>query len=160
MAKEPRSVFGAQLPSEGSADLPEAPYTSDNRPVTAVFGGYGLASTRVGAGGWRIDYDFDDLDPIEGDLWALTWDADTKQYGRSAINIAKNMFATTIGDASATQFDIIHGLATRDLTVQVWRAVSPWDQVLCSISLVDTNTARLNFARAPASGELRVIVRA
>ena len=64
----------------------------------------------------------------------------------------------TIGDGSSTQFDVNHNFATRDVVVQVYQASGSYEQVTCDVSLPTTNTARLNFAAAPASNAYRVVV--
>ena len=64
----------------------------------------------------------------------------------------------TIGDGSSTQFDVNHNFATRDVVVQVYQASGNYEQVTCDVSLPTTNTARLNFAAAPASNAYRVVV--
>lgn len=66
----------------------------------------------------------------------------------------------TIGDGSATQIDVTHNFATRDVIVQVYQNSGSYEQVNCDVSLPNTNTARLNFAAAPASNSLRVVVMA
>jgi hypothetical protein len=67
---------------------------------------------------------------------------------------------STIGDGSATQFDVNHNFATRDVVVQVYQASGSYEQVNCDVSLPNTNTARLNFAAAPAANAYRVVVMA
>ena len=64
----------------------------------------------------------------------------------------------TIGDGSSTQFDVNHNFATRDVIVQVFQASGSYEQVNCDVSLPTVNTARLNFASAPASNAYRVVV--
>lgn len=66
----------------------------------------------------------------------------------------------TIGDGSATQFDVSHNFATRDVSVQVFQATGNYELVNCDVSLPTTNTARLNFATPPAANSLRVVVMA
>lgn len=66
--------------------------------------------------------------------------------------------STTIGDGSATQIDVTHNFGTRDLVVYVRKNSGNYDQVLCDISMPDTNTVRLNFASAPSSSALRVTI--
>lgn len=68
----------------------------------------------------------------------------------------KRKHSATIGDGASTQIDVTHNFATRDLIVGVHRASGAFDDVLCDISLPDINTARFNFASAPASSSLRV----
>lgn len=64
----------------------------------------------------------------------------------------------TIGDGSATQIDVTHNFNTRDIVVQVYQNSGSYEQVNCDVSLPNANTARLNFAAAPASNSLRVVV--
>lgn len=66
----------------------------------------------------------------------------------------------TIGDGSSTQFDVTHNFATRDLIIQVYQASGNYEQINCDVSLPSTNTARLNFAGAPAANAYRVVVMA
>lgn len=66
----------------------------------------------------------------------------------------------TIGDGNATQIDVAHNFNTRDVIVQVYQNSGSYEQVNCDISLPNTNTARLNFAAAPASNAYRVVVMA
>jgi len=67
-------------------------------------------------------------------------------------------YTTTIGDGATTQFDITHNFGTRDVIVQVYRTSGNYDQVYCDVKAHTTNTVRLNFASAPASNSLRVII--
>ena len=64
----------------------------------------------------------------------------------------------TIGDGSSTQIDVNHNFATRDVIVQVYQASGSYEQVNCDVSLPTLNTARLNFAGAPAANANRVVV--
>jgi len=67
-------------------------------------------------------------------------------------------YTTTIGDGSATQFDVTHNFGTRDVIVQVYRTSGNYDQVYCDVKAITTNAVRLNFSSAPASNSLRVII--
>lgn len=64
----------------------------------------------------------------------------------------------TIGDGAATQIDVSHNFATRDVIINIFQATGSFQAVNCDISLPDTNTARFNFAVAPSSGAYRVVV--
>lgn len=64
----------------------------------------------------------------------------------------------TIGDGAATQYDVTHNFATRDVIVQVYQAAGSYEQVNCDVALPSTNTVRLNFAAAPATNAYRVVV--
>jgi uncharacterized protein (UPF0333 family) len=67
-------------------------------------------------------------------------------------------FTSTIGDGSATQFDITHNFGTRDVIVQVYRTSGNYDQIYCDVKALTTNAVRLNFSSAPASNSLRVTI--
>lgn len=67
-------------------------------------------------------------------------------------------FAATIGDGSATQIDVTHNFNSRDVTVEVYRNSGNYDTVLCDVGRTSVNAVRLNFAAAPASNALRVVV--
>ncbi|MCE7868904.1 hypothetical protein DYH09_00855 [bacterium CPR1] len=71
---------------------------------------------------------------------------------------AKKKVAQLIGDGSATQFDITHNLATRDVQVEVYRNSGSYDTILCDVSRTDTNTVRLNFASAPTSNQFKAVI--
>jgi hypothetical protein len=67
-------------------------------------------------------------------------------------------YTSTIGDGSATQFDLTHNFNTRDVIVQVYRTTGNYDQVYCDVKAITTNAVRLNFSSAPASNSLRVTI--
>mgnify|MGYP003946250869 CR=1 FL=1 len=66
--------------------------------------------------------------------------------------------SASIGDGTATQFDITHNLGTRDVTVAVYRNSSPYDEVIADVGHLDINTTRITFAAAPTSNQYRVVV--
>lgn len=66
-------------------------------------------------------------------------------------------FAASIGDGSATQYDVTHNLGTLDVHVEVFRN-SGGDTVLCDVTRTSTTVVRLNFAAAPSSNQFRVVV--
>jgi hypothetical protein len=67
-------------------------------------------------------------------------------------------YTSTIGDGSATQYDVTHNFGTRDVIVQVYKTSGNYDQVYCDVKAITTNAVRLNFSSAPASNSLRVII--
>jgi hypothetical protein len=67
-------------------------------------------------------------------------------------------YTATIGDGSATQFDLTHNFNTRDVIVQVYYSGGNYDQVYCDVKALTTNAVRLNFSSAPAVNSLRVII--
>lgn len=63
----------------------------------------------------------------------------------------------TIGDNSATQIDCTHSLGTKDVVVSV-RQASDDVEVECDVTHLSTSVVRLNFAVAPATNALKVVV--
>lgn len=63
----------------------------------------------------------------------------------------------TIGDNSATQIDVTHSLGTKEVITQV-RQASDDAVVECDITNFSTTVVRLNFAVAPATNALKVVV--
>ena len=66
--------------------------------------------------------------------------------------------AANVGDGSATQIDVTHSLGTYDVIVELFVNSGARQTVIADVSRPDTNTVRLNFASAPASGQYRVVV--
>jgi hypothetical protein len=73
-------------------------------------------------------------------------------------SVVVRKYAENVGDGSATTWNVDHDLGTRDVTVMVYRAASPWDMIICDVEMLDTNNITLNFAVAPASNEYRCVV--
>lgn len=63
----------------------------------------------------------------------------------------------TIGDNSATQIDCTHSLGTKEVITQV-RQASDDVVVECDVTNFSTNVVRLNFATAPATNALKVVI--
>lgn len=63
----------------------------------------------------------------------------------------------TIGDNSATQIDVTHSLGTKEVITQV-RQASDDAVVECDITNFSTTVVRLNFAVAPATNAIKVVV--
>jgi hypothetical protein len=73
---------------------------------------------------------------------------------------AKLPFAQTIGDASATAFNIDHNFNTRDVVVAVFKNSGNYDDVLADVTRPTVNRVTVTFASAPASNAYRVVVQA
>ena len=71
---------------------------------------------------------------------------------------AKRKATATIGDGSATQFDITHNFNTRDVIIDVYRNSGSYDSIECDKSRTDANTVRLNFASAPTSSQFKAVI--
>lgn len=63
----------------------------------------------------------------------------------------------TIGNASLTQIDVTHSFGTTDLIHEVYVA-STGARIQCDVTTPDGNTSRFNFATAPTSNELKVVI--
>ena len=67
-------------------------------------------------------------------------------------------YAANVGDGSATSYTITHSLATRDVTVALYEAASPYAEVLADVEHATTNTITVSFSVAPTSDQFRVVV--
>lgn len=64
----------------------------------------------------------------------------------------------TIGDASATAFNIDHNFGTRDVAVEVYRNSGNYDKVIVDVTRPTTNRVTVTFASAPGSNAFNVVV--
>jgi hypothetical protein len=67
-------------------------------------------------------------------------------------------YTTTIGNASATSFNIDHNLDTRYVTVQVFEAASPYAQIEADVEHTTADRVTIKFASAPGTGEYEVVI--
>ena len=67
-------------------------------------------------------------------------------------------YTNTIGDGSASTFNVTHNLNTTGVQVSVSRAASPFDEVECEVSITSVNAIALAFNVAPTAGQFRVTV--
>jgi hypothetical protein len=68
-------------------------------------------------------------------------------------------FAALFGDGTNVSYTINHALNTRDVQVTVYRATTPWDEVLVDIAHTDANNVTLGgFTTPPSSNSLRVVI--
>ena len=75
----------------------------------------------------------------------------------TAAGLAARSYRETIGDASATAFNIDHGLATRDVIVQLYDA-SSYETVYAQVVRSLTTRVVVTFNSAPASNDIIVLV--
>lgn len=68
-----------------------------------------------------------------------------------------NGFATSIGDGSATTYNVVHGLNSTDVLIQVIELASG-DVVGVGASTNGLNSVDITFAVAPATNSFRVLV--
>jgi len=85
--------------------------------------------------------------------------------GLAAHNAARS-FAALLDDSvsgvskSSNTFTVTHGLATRDVMIQVYEAASPYENIQVDIarSASNTNDITIDFAADPGNGNYRVLV--
>lgn len=90
-------------------------------------------------------------------VWDETNDVWAAGLAGALLPVARK-YAAAVGDGNATSIAVTHGLATRDVQVQLYQAASPYAQVLCDVEHTDANTVTLKFAAAPTSGQYRVVI--
>lgn len=77
----------------------------------------------------------------------------------TALTGGTNLARHWAGDVPAgTACLVTHNLGTRDVVVEVYRATSPWDTVLCDVERISTTQVTLRFATAVAAAQYRAVV--
>lgn len=78
------------------------------------------------------------------------------------VTLPDGAYAETIGDGTNSDFDVVHGLGTEDIIVQLWdlTGVDPVEATAdaSAITIVDANTVNVAFASPPATDAYRVVV--
>jgi hypothetical protein len=65
-------------------------------------------------------------------------------------------FATNFGDGTSISYVILHNLGTQDVDVTVYRATTPWDEVICDVAHTSINTVTLSgFTTPPSTDQFR-----
>lgn len=70
----------------------------------------------------------------------------------------KRKAVATIGDGSATSFNLDHNFATRDIIVTVYKNSGNYDDVIVDVTRPTTNRVTLTFAVAPSASSYNVVV--
>lgn len=64
----------------------------------------------------------------------------------------------TIGDASATSFNIDHNFNMRGVQVEVYRNGTPWDTINCDITRPNANRVTIAFTAAPSLNQFAYVI--
>lgn len=84
--------------------------------------------------------------------WTLT------NEGTHYHDIARKYVSEIAGDTVTTAFAITHNLGTREVQVQVYDALSPYDTVEVDVERTSTSAIAIRFASAPGSGAAYKVV--
>lgn len=66
--------------------------------------------------------------------------------------------SASIGNGSATSFNVNHALGTTDVMVFVRETAGGLAAVICDVAVVDANNVSVSFATAPSASQYRVMV--
>lgn len=80
--------------------------------------------------------------------------------GKYSDLTGKASWSAVVGDGTATDITVTHGLGTRTVDVTVRQAVSPYSWVLCPNDAATNTTVTLHFGSAPAAGSYTVYITA
>ena len=67
-------------------------------------------------------------------------------------------YATVVGNGSSLTYTVTHNLGTENIIPSTWQTASPYELVVPTYSIVDTNNITVTFASAPAVGAYNVVV--
>ena len=104
-----------------------------------------------------------DIELAEGSNITLTQDDVLKKITITAAGGAGGAFSQIIGDGVTTVFNIVHGLNTASVLVELWdlttRALPEEDTSAAQfIEVADANTIKVTFTAAPITGQYRVVI--
>lgn len=143
-----------------SADAAGAGLTGGAGSALAVGAGTGitvnandvaLASGVAGAG---LTHTAGVLDVVGASGGGITVNANDIAVNSSVARV----YAANIGDNSTTNIVVTHSLGTRDVSVTVRNASTPWEEIMVDNEATSTTTCTLRFAVAPTTNQYRVIV--
>ena len=75
-----------------------------------------------------------------------------------ATSYGVRKYTSSVGDATATSFQVNHALNTKDVTVQVFQNTADYGQVEVDVEHTNVDYVTIKFASAPAINEYRVVV--
>ena len=70
---------------------------------------------------------------------------------------ANEQYAVNIGDGNATSYAVSHGLASRDVMVQLYDN-STYDTVFAEVVRTSTSVVTISFTTAPSTNDIRVLI--
>ena len=126
-------------------DITTGEWSATDIPVTA--GGTGASSASAARTNLGVAY--------ASDAQALAGSLDTVVL--TPGNLAARSFKATIGDGSATAFNIDHGLATRDVVVQLYDA-STYETVYAQVVRSTTARVVVTFNVAPGNNDIIALI--
>ena len=76
----------------------------------------------------------------------------------TSVSTLSRIASQTIGDGTATSYTITHSFNTRDVSVQIYEAGSPYGTVIADVARATADTVVISFAVAPALNAYRVVI--
>ncbi len=76
----------------------------------------------------------------------------------TSVSTLSRIASQTIGDGAAVSYTITHSFNTRDVSVQIYEADSPYSTVIADVSRPTVDTVVVAFASAPALNAYRVVI--
>lgn len=70
----------------------------------------------------------------------------------------KRKVSGTIGDGSASSFNIDHNFNMREVQVEVFRNSTPWDTINCDVSRPTVNRVTIAFAGVPTANQYSYVI--
>ena len=88
--------------------------------------------------------------------WYQSFEQSANETVKTGIVVTK--YIDTIGDGSATSFNLIHNLNTQDASVTIRETASPYAQVFTDVEFVDESTITIKFNVAPSLNKYTVTI--
>jgi hypothetical protein len=126
-------------------------YATGNTDVALADGGTNASLTAVNGG---VVYSGTSAMAISG---AGTAGQVLESAGAAAPTWVTRNFVTNIGNASLTSITVNHGLATRDLIVQLYDNTT-YETIMADVTRPTTSTVAIGFNVAPTTNQVRVLI--
>lgn len=81
-----------------------------------------------------------------------------KSYVDNATGAGLGYYSVAFGDGSLTSININHQLNEQFTSVQIYKTLTPFNQVYCDVNLTDANNCELVFNVAPTLNEYTIVV--